>query len=672
MPHRTPVTDAAAAKVAERLDRATILRSLSPELKAKLAKHLSWVELNAGERLFRAGDPGDALYLVDAGQVSVFLTDEDMGLTYELTRLGPGQAFGEMSLITGDVRSANISAVEATRLIEVSRKLFYRLIQTAPQVGLAIASDLARRIEDLNQDQRVRFGSLRSVEFDKELLEMVPMRFIQRFRMAPIDVHEGVVTVATPEPYNRVALDEARRMLRGHQLRVMAVAETDFARFLRDQVERPGEKAIDSREALRGAVQRRVREVRWKTAGATRRIEESGTHMNTKALSDMVDQIIVEGLERDASDIHIEPESDSVRVRYRVDGRMVPRDGRIPHSLLNPILSRLKVLGGLDITERRLPQDGRISMTIGREQFDLRVATVTTRDGEKVSMRVMDSDRLNQDLSALILDPPTLELARRLVFQNSGLLLVTGPSGSGKTTTLYNAVGERNTPEVSIATVEDPVEFDIPGVTQVQINEQIGLDFPAAIRAFLRQTPDVIMVGETRDRRTADLVGNAALTGHMVLSSFHTNDSMGAIARLADMDVESFVMANALLGVINQRLVRRICDGCRSPAQLPEGLWRSIRRAGVTLEMNSPVYHGEGCERCAGEGFKGRVGIYEVLSVSGDLREAIAEGANTIELRRAARAGSYITLADYAGRILSMGMTTATEVLRVLPMTGAS
>ena len=314
----------------------------------------------------------------------------------------------------------------------------------------------------------------------------------------------------------------------------------------------------------------------------------------------------------------------------------------------------------------------RLSVDPCREQFDLRVATVTTRDGEKVSMRVMDSDRLNQDLSALILDPPTLELARRLVFQNSGLLLVTGPSGSGKTTPLYNAVGERNTPEVSIATVEDPVEFDIPGVTQVQINEQIGLDFPAAIRAFLRQTPDVIMVGETRDRRTADLVGNAALTGHMVLSSFHTNDSMGAIARLADMDVESFVMANALLGVINQRLVRRICDGCRSPAQLPEGLWRSIRRAGVTLEMNSPVYHGEGCERCAGEGFKGRVGIYEVLSVSGDLREAIAEGANTIELRRAARAGSYITLADYAGRILSMGMTTATEVLRVLPMTGAS
>ena len=676
MPVRTPVGDDETDLVVEHLDRAAILRNLAPELKAKLARHLSWVAVAPGEVLFSAGDPGDALYLLDTGLVSVFLTDDELGLSFELSRLGPGQAFGEMSLITGDVRSASVSAVEQTRLIEVSRKLFYKLVQTAPQVGLSIASTLARRIDDLNRDQRVRFGSLRGVEFDRELLELVPLRLVHRFRMVPIELGEGVVTVATPEPYNRVGLDEIRRVLRGYQLRVVAVAESDFTRFIRNHVQRAADTGVDSREALKTTVQRRIRDVRWETGAGNnapvRRLDDVNTNMNSKALSDLVDSIIVESLERDASDIHIEPERGSVRVRYRVDGRMVTRDGNIPANLLNPILSRLKVLGGLDITERRLPQDGRITLHIGSEQFDLRLATVATRSGEKVSMRVMDSHRLTQDLGALIVDKEALELARRLVFQNSGLLLVTGPSGSGKTTTLYNAIGERNVPEVSIASVEDPVEYDLPGITQVQTNDAIGLSFPAVIQAFLRQSPDVIMVGETRDRITADLVGNAALTGHMVLTSFHTNDSLGALARLADMDVEPFVMANALLGVINQRLVRRICEHCRRPVEVAEGVRRAMSRAGVTLPVGTPLYSGTGCEHCAGEGFKGRIGLYEVLAVGPELRDAIAREANVMDLRKAASAGQFISLAAYGGRLLAAGLTSPTEVLRVLPMLGNS
>lgn len=670
MATRTPVQPEEAQAVAARLDRAAILRTLAPELKAKLAHHLSWVDLEPAEVLFRSGDPGDALYLVDSGEVSIFLDDEELGLTFELSRLNAGQAFGEMALITGDVRSASVSAVVQTRLIEVSRKLFFKLVQTAPQVGLAIASALARRIDEQNRDQRVRFGTLRGVDFDAELLDMVPLRLVHRFRMVPIEVSEGVVTVATPEPYNRVGLDEIRRVLRGFQLRVMAVAESDFSRFMRNQVQRSQETTVDSREALRSAVQRRVREVKWDASqgAGPRRVDETQAQMNTRALSDLVDSIIVEGLERDASDIHIEPERTGVRVRYRVDGRMIIRDGTIPGNLLSPILSRIKVLAGVDITERRLPQDGRISMHIGSEQFDLRVATVAARGGEKVSLRVMDSHRLTQDLSALILDQETLELARRLVFQNSGLVLVTGPSGSGKTTTLYNAIGERNVPEVSIAAVENPVEYDLAGITQVQTNDAIGLTFPAVIQAFLRQSPDVIMVGETRDRATADLVGNAALTGHMVLSSFHTNDSLGALARLADMDVEPFVMANALLGVINQRLVRRICEHCRRPVEVPDGVHLAMKRAGMRLRPETQLYTGSGCQHCAGEGFKGRVGLYEVLAVGSALRDVIAREGDAVEHREAARDGEYITLATYGARLLAAGITTPTEVLRVLPM----
>lgn len=649
------------------LDHVDILRPLSSDLKEKLMGHVDEIQVEAGEIIFHSGDAAEALYVIVSGGVSVYLTDKDLGLTVELSRLGPGQAFGEMALITGDPRSASVRALVDSYLVKVNRKIFFRLVQAAPQVGLTIAAVLARRLKDVNREAGVSFGTLRNRDWDPTLLQLVPLNIIRRHRMLPIEQEENQVTIATPEPHNRAGLEELRRMMRGLTIKVMAVSQADFDEFMRDHVMKTEKRGMDAAQAMRTAIQQRARLVKYDQI-TTQEQRSALPPADNRAVSDMVSQILMEGIERDASDVHVEPGRDGVTIRYRIDGRMAVREGRIPVTLLAPLLSRLKVLAGMNITERRLPQDGRISMRVGTDAYDLRAATVATRFGEKMSLRVLDSSKLKSDLGTIILWDRALATIRRLVFKPNGLVLVTGPTGSGKTTTMYATVLERNAPDLSICTVEDPIEYDLTGVTQVQVNDGYGLTFATVMRAFLRQTPDIILVGETRDQATADLTCNAALTGHLVLSSFHTNDALSAIPRLRDMDVEPFVLSSALLGVINQRLVRRVCDNCKSAHAPSHVVLRNLARAGVDLTPGTRLYEGKGCKSCNGEGFKGRIGMYEVLEVGHELRDAIAEDLNTVEMREAAANGTHLTLAQYGRFLLTEGLTVPTEVLRVLPM----
>ena len=376
---------------------------------------------------------------------------------------------------------------------------------------------------------------------------------------------------------------------------------------------------------------------------------------------------VAEGIERESSDIHFEPERDELVIRYRVSGRLVKRPGApIPRSMLKPIVSRIKILAELDISEKRLPQDGRIGLQVGGRMLDLRVSSLPTHDGEKVVLRILDSQNALQPLERLVLAEKVCRVVNQLVSRPHGVVYVCGPTGSGKTTTLYSAVNVRRREDTNITTVEDPVEYSIPGVTQVSVKPEIGLTFASILRSILRQDPNVILVGETRDKETGKLVLEAGLTGHMVLTSLHTNDALGTIQRLREMDLENFAIAASLVGVISQRLVRRLCPACATDAPIAQAILDQLAIAEVLpRDFSGTVKRAKGCDTCGGTGYRGRVGVYEILVADDDLREGIATGKTSFELKAIAQKGAFVPMSRYSSYLLTSGITTPEEVLAI-------
>ena len=653
------------------LEGVTLFRSLSPMTRAVVEKQLQRKVLAPSEVMFHRGEPGDSMFVIVSGRVLVYTTDDNLGLTYELAQLGPKDAFGEMALLSGRPRSASIRAVVETDVLVLPRERFFQLCRASPDVGLAIAQEIAARLEAVSNENRIDFVTLKDQPFNEELLDLVPLPLVRRHKMVPITMEQGVVTLATPYPYNRLAIDDLKRVLRHGQIRLVACSEADFNTYMAANLKRAASSAAE-RTASRSRYADAHKRLKYLAATGQGRDDEGKLRQAASGadVANLLSSILLEGIDREASDIYIEPERKGVMVRYRIEGGLVHRDGIIPTQLHLPLLSRIKVLASLDITERRLPQDGRIAMELqGNKAYDLRLATVNTKYGEKVTFRVLDSARLHDNLGSIIHASRVANVVRNLMFSPSGLVLVTGPTGSGKTTTLYAALLERITPELSICTAEDPIEYDIPGITQAQINENIGLGFPEVMRTFMRQAPDIILVGETRDAATARLAGNAALTGHLVLSSFHTKDAISAILRLMGMDVEGFVLATALQGVINQRLLRRLCPDCRRPTTYSDMVHENLRAVGIHLPDGSQLYKADGCARCGQDGFLGRIAAFEVLAIGPSVREAIAARSSLKELTQAANRGTYLPLSKYCAWLILQGLTVPTEVLRVLART---
>ncbi|MGB7442057.1 MAG: GspE/PulE family protein, partial [Coleofasciculaceae cyanobacterium] len=384
-------------------------------------------------------------------------------------------------------------------------------------------------------------------------------------------------------------------------------------------------------------------------------------------------------LQEGASDIHVEPQEDHLRIRFRKDGVLRKAFEPLPKKITAAVSARFKIMAELDIAERRLPQDGKIRRIFQGRKVDFRVSTLPSRYGEKIVLRILDNTATQLGLDHLISDPETLELVRDMSGRPFGLILVTGPTGSGKSTTLYSMLAERNSPGVNISTAEDPIEYSLPGITQVQVLREKGMDFASILRSFLRQDPDVILVGETRDKETAKTAIEAALTGHLVLTTLHTNDAAGAIARLDEMGVEPFMVSGALLGVLAQRLMRRVCTDCRIP-YLPSS--EELARFGlsassegeVTLyqantllpeEIQEARNRGILCKKCNGVGYKGRVGVYEVMRLTERLQTLINQGAPTERIKEAAVEEGMITLLSYSLNLVQQGHTTFEEVERV-------
>jgi type IV pilus assembly protein PilB len=365
-------------------------------------------------------------------------------------------------------------------------------------------------------------------------------------------------------------------------------------------------------------------------------------------------------IKKGASDIHIEPMETDVTVRFRVDG-VLQVVQNLPKKVQLGLISRLKILSKLDISEKRLPQDGRISVNMEGKPIDFRVSTVPGKWGEKICMRILDKSNTALGLDKVISHEPVLKLVRELVNQPYGIMYVTGPTGSGKTTTLYSALAEINEPGINISTAEDPIEYDLAGVVQIQAHKEIGLDFARILRAFLRQDPDVILVGETRDKETAQIAVEAALTGHMVFTTLHTNSAAGAFVRLGEMGVEPFLMSASTVGVMAQRLARKLCQNCKEPAEVDPTI-----RQYLGLAPDAPLFKGKGCDICNGKGVKGRIGIYEVLKMNAEVRAMVAKAATTEEIHATAIKNGMIDLKAYSCILLTQGLTSVEEVMSVV------
>jgi type IV pilus assembly protein PilB len=516
---------------------------------------------------------------------------------------------------------------------------------------------------------------------------LIPLDICRRYQIIPIEKSEGdrnSVLVAMVDPENLEAQDELNRILRprGIELQRMVIAQPDYQQLIEqylDEQVRKQEKAT-VHQAVEVSVD--LENLDFSLNEAQEEVTDDLGAVNDAQgapVISLVNKILAKALQDGVSDIHVEPQEETLRVRYRKDGVLQQPFPHLPKKITPAVVARFKIMSDLDIAEKRLPQDGKIRRMFQGRKVDFRVSTLPSRYGEKVCLRILDNSATQLGLDKLISDEQTLDIVREMASRPFGLILVTGPTGSGKSTTLYSVLAERNNPGVNISTAEDPIEYSLDGITQVQVIREKGMNFASILRSFLRQDPDVILVGETRDKETAKTAMEAALTGHLVLTTLHTNDAAGAIARLDEMEIEPFMISGALIGVLAQRLMRRVCSECRiaynpSQAELARFGLSASKEEEITLykantltndEIQEAKAQGNICPKCNGVGYKGRVGVYEVMRMTEKLETLINQGATTDRIKEAAVEEGMVTLLAYSLNLVIQGHTTLEEVERV-------
>lgn len=642
------------------LSQVSLFKNVDDKYKEAIAQRLENRTYAKGDVIFSEGDPGDALYIVRTGSVGVFIVEAMVGLQFELARLRTGQVFGEMAVLTTAPRSATCKAMEQSDVYILPREAFVRVLQKIPEVAIAIAQVLAERVEMLNKERGSSMVNLSKFKFDPDIYRLVPTRILKAHQMIPLNIQNGVLTVACVDASNLAGLDEIRRVIRGVDINPLGVSDRDYDDFLaKHQVH------LNQTSSGRAQVKNKITHINWVSDDSNDPRSDGARGNEVKILCD---RIVAEGIELEASDIHVEPERTGVVIRYRCSGSLVKRAGGvIPRSLHRAVTSRLKILAGLDISERRMPQDGRMSLEADGRALDLRVSTLPTHDGEKVVMRILDSANALQPLERIILAEKVCLVVQQMVQRPHGVVFICGPTGSGKTTTLYSALGIRRNDATNITTVEDPVEYNIPGMTQVSVNSDVGLNFSSVLRSVLRQDPNVILIGECRDRETGKIALEAGLTGHMVLTSLHTNDAIGTIMRLREMGLENFAIASAIVGVISQRLVRRLCPACAADAPLSPHVHEQLAINDILPRtFKGTIKRPIGCDVCANTGYRGRVGVYEIMVADDDLRQQITNNASHVDLRKTALKGAFVPMTRYANYLLVNGITSAEETLSVI------
>ena len=495
------------------------------------------------------------------------------------------------------------------------------------------------------QNASVDYIDLANTPLAPDIFEKMPADLVRRFKAVPVSDEGGYLVIALSDPLNFETLDTLPHLV-GREISPVCATPSAIAQVIQQNY---GADVEEGEEAAEG--------LSW---GG----EEESLDANDAPIIKLVSHILLEAFKMRASDIHVEPLETSLRIRYRVDGKLIEVDNH-PKKLLPAIVARLKVMSGtMSIAEKRLPQDGRIQIQVAGKDVDLRVSSVPSNHGESIVMRILDKSSLVLGLAELGFYSDDQEKFQELIALPDGIILVTGPTGSGKTTTLYGCLNVINRPDKKIITVEDPVEYEMPGINQVMVKTDIGMTFAAALRAMLRQAPNVIMIGEIRDEETANIAINAALTGHLVFSTLHTNDAPSAVARLADIGVKKFLVASAVRAIIAQRLVRKLCPNCKAPVPLTEREMRMLNIDGTQV-MDNTINGPEGCDQCRGSGFRGRMGIFEILEIDDEVRHMINDNLSSPQLRKRARELGMRTLREDGIRKVLSGMTSAEEVIAV-------
>ena len=537
--------------------------------------------------------------------------------------------------------------------------------ETKERLGAALISagiiTEAELIEALRLQLGIEYIDLSKTTIPISLAQVVPKNIAKQFQVVPVRMERDELYLAMSDPMNFYAIEEVKKAVRKKIVPMIATTEGVEHAIL---VLYGNEGAARAIEAMKREAP--TEEDNGEEAQFTGNILND--NINDAPTIRLVNSIIERAILERASDIHIEPKEKELQVRMRIDG-VLRKILTIPKNLQNSVISRLKIMSGMDIAERRVPQDGRFNVKNKKREFDLRVNSLPTVYGEKIVARLLDkrAGYLTPDSIGLMGD--NLKKYQRAIHCTSGVILIAGPTGSGKSSTMNTMISQLNTEEVNVVTLEDPVEYNIDGVNQVQINEKTGMDFANGLRAILRQDPDIIAVGEIRDGETAQISMRAAITGHVVLSTIHTNDAVGTIERLEDIGVEPYLIATALRAVISQRLVRRICPKCKKSYEATE---EEVRRLGLSTEHKHIFYRGEGCADCFNTGYRGRIGVFEILEITPEIRPLISQqaGRSAIEQELASAHSEFRTLRENAIQLVEEGITTAEEVQRVIYETG--
>ena len=566
-----------------------------------------------------------------------------------------------MSVRLGEilVKEALITQDQLQKALEFQRANGGKLGSCLTKMGFITDDDITGV---LSRQYGVPSINLKYYEIDPTVIKLIPQDTATRYQVIPLSRVGSVLTIAMTDPTNVFAMDDIKFMT-GFNVEPVVASESAIGeaivRFYGGNETNHEELSNLMKDLDEQELEVSSEETEMDTASLEKAAEEA-------PIIKLVNLILTDSVKRGASDIHLEPYELEMRVRFRVDG-MLQTVMNPPLRLKDAITSRIKIMAKLDIAEKRLPQDGRIMIKYKadgkKKELDFRVSTVPTLYGEKIVLRLLDKENLRLDMTKLGFEAESLKKFERNILRPYGMVLVTGPTGSGKTNTLYSSVARLNQVDTNIMTAEDPVEFQLAGINQVQMKEQIGLNFAAALRAFLRQDPNIILVGEIRDFETAEIAVKAALTGHLVLSTLHTNDAPSTISRLMNMGIEPFLVATSVNLICAQRLVRRICTNCKEELEVPE---QALIDAGYSAEeaKTTKIYHGKGCSTCNKGGYKGRTGLYEVMEITDEIKELILVGASALELKKKAMEVGMITLRRSGLIKVGLGLTTMEEVLR--------
>lgn len=574
----------------------------------------------------------------------------------ETTQLASEPPSELQSLRLGEIllRTARLMPERLEEALAQQREKGGRIGEMLVRLKYATTQDVARALavqaglpylQDLSDKQ----GSA------TKLVSLVPINFAKKYEVVPLAEDADGVLVAVSDPYQVAALDDVAALL-GKPVHPAVAAPEKILDAINTLYERK-----DTADLVDGLNESDLDSVAHELEGEE--VEDLLDVTDEAPIIKLINSLIFQAVKDRASDIHIEPGEKDIAVRFRVDG-VLRNILRPPKRFQNSIISRVKIMAGLNIAEKRLPQDGRIRTKIAGKDIDIRVSTLPTSFGERVVMRLLDRSNVLLNLADIGISPRNLELVQKIIHLSHGIFLVTGPTGSGKTTTLYGALSAINSEDINIITVEDPVEYQLKGISQIQVNPKINLTFASALRSILRQDPDVVLIGEMRDLETAEIAIQASLTGHLVFSTLHTNDSAGAITRLTDMGVEPFLVASSLVAVMAQRLVRTICPHCKVAYEPTK---EELAEVGLTIAdlSDGKVYRGEGCSECLQTGYRGRTGIYELMLVSDKIRQLVLKNVDSNTIKKQAIAEGMTTLRDDGAAKIAAGKTTIEEVLRV-------